>query len=97
MALAECSIQGNMGFNGDFLVDVRWDATLFGERQSRIVISLPVNKWETLESLAKDYDIPATKLGYTGGDRFNINGYCDVPVSQIRDVWNQGLEAAGGG
>ena len=97
VALAECSIQGNMGFNGDYLVDVRWDATLFGERQSRIVISLPVNKWETLESLAKDYDIPATKLGYTGGDRFNINGYCDVPVSQIRDVWNQGLEAAGGG
>ena len=97
VALAECSIQGNMGFNGDFLVDVRWDATLFGERQSRIVISLPVNKWETLESLAKDYDIPTTKLGYTGGDRFNINGYCDVPVSQIRDVWNQGLEAAGGG
>ena len=96
VALAECSIQGNMGFNGDFLVDVRWDATLFGERQSRIVISLPVNKWETLESLAKDYDIPTTKLGYTGGDRFNINGYCDVPVSQIRDVWNQGLEAAGG-
>ena len=86
-----------MCIRDSFLGDVRWDATLFGERQSRIVISLPVNKWETLESLAKDYDIPATKLGYTGGDRFNINGYCDVPVSQIRDVWNQGLEAAGGG
>ena len=96
VALAECSIQGNIGFNGDFLVDERWDATLFGERQSRIVISLPINNWEALESLATAYDVSITKLGYTGGDRFNINGYCDVPVSQIGDVWNQGLEAAGG-
>ena len=96
VALAECSIQGNIGFNGDFLVDDRWDGTLFGERQSRIVISFPANKWKALESLATSYDIPITKLGYTGGDRFNISGYCDVPVSQIGDVWNQGLEAAGG-
>ena len=33
VSLAECSIQGNIGFNGDFLVDDRWDATLFGERK----------------------------------------------------------------
>ena len=96
VALAECSIQGGIGFNGRFLVDDRWDVTLFGERQSRVVVSLPEGTWDALESLAEASGVPISQLGYTGGDRFSINGYCDVSVLEIRDVWNQGLEAAGG-
>ena len=96
VALAECSIQGGIGFNGEFLVNDRWDVTLFGERQSRVLVSLREASWDALESLAQASSVPIVKLGYTGGDRFNINGYCDVSVSQIGDVWNQGLEAAGG-
>ncbi len=96
VALAECSIQGGIGFNGEFLVDDRWDVTLFGERQSRVVVSVSEASWDALESLAEGSGVPIVKLGYTGGDRFNIKGYCDVSVLQIGDVWNQGLEAAGG-
>ena len=96
VALAECSIQGGIGFNGEFLVNDRWDVTLFGERQSRIVVSLREASWDALESLAQASSVPIAKLGYTGGDRFNINGYCDVSVLHIGNVWNQGLEAAGG-
>ena len=36
------------------------------------------------------------KLGYTGGDRFQLKGQVDLPVSQISEVWNKGLEAASG-
>ena len=52
VALAECSIQGGIGFDGDFLVDDRWDVTLFGERQSRVVVSLPEASWDALASLS---------------------------------------------
>ncbi len=96
VALAECSIQGGIGFKGDFSVDDRWDVTLFGERQSRVVVSLPEANWQAFEALAEDFGVPMTKLGYTGGDRFNIDGYCDVSVAQIGDVWNRALEVAGG-
>jgi phosphoribosylformylglycinamidine synthase len=96
VALAECSIQGGTGFTGDFTVDSRWDAVLFGERQSRIVVSLPENDWDALANLAASIDVPLLKLGTTGGDRFQINGQVDLPVSKIADVWNNGLEAAGG-
>ena len=96
VALAECSIQGGIGFTGDFPVDNRWDVTLFGERQSRIVVGLREAQWDALVRLASDSDVPVVKLGYTGGDWFQLNGQVDLPVSQISEVWNKGLEAAGG-
>jgi phosphoribosylformylglycinamidine synthase II len=96
VALAESSIQGGIGFSGDFLVDDRWDATLFGERQSRIVVSLPENDWDALANVAASFDVPLLKLGTTGGDCFRIEGQVDLPVSQIADVWNHGLELAVG-
>jgi phosphoribosylformylglycinamidine synthase len=96
VTLAECSIQGGVGFTGDFSVDARWDVTLFGERQSRIVVSLPEGQWDTLVALAFVHDVPIVKLGYTGGGRFRLNGQVDVPVSEISNVWNNGLEAASG-
>jgi len=60
------------------------------------VVSLPEANWQAFEALAEDFGVPMTKLGYTGGDRFNIDGYCDVSVAQIGDVWNRALEVAGG-
>ena len=96
VALAECSIQGGIGFTGDFPIDDRWDVTLFGERQSRIVVGLPEGQWEALVRLASDTGVPVVKLGYTGGDRFQFKGQVDLPVSQISEVWNKGLEAASG-
>ena len=96
VALAECSIQGGIGFTGDIPVDGRWDVMLFGERQSRIVVGLPEGQWDALARLASGTNVPVVKLGYTGGDRFQLKGQVDLPVSQISEVWNKGLEAASG-
>ena len=96
IALAECCIQGGIGFTGAFPVPDRWDAALFGERQSRIIVSLPEDQWDAVASLASGLGVPVTRLGYTGGDRFRLNGTVDLPVSQMSDVWNNGLEAASG-
>ncbi|MQG79089.1 MAG: phosphoribosylformylglycinamidine synthase subunit PurL [SAR202 cluster bacterium] len=96
VALAECSIQGGMGFTGEFSVADRWDVTLFGERQSRIVVGLSEDRWDALVSLAAGFGVPAIKLGYTGGGRFRFNGQVDLFVSEISRVWNNGLEAVSG-
>ncbi|MQG49362.1 MAG: phosphoribosylformylglycinamidine synthase subunit PurL [SAR202 cluster bacterium] len=96
VALAECSIQGGMGFTGEFSVADRWDVTLFGERQSRIVVGLSEDRWDALVSLAAGFGVPAIKLGYTGGGRFRFNGQVDLSVSEISRVWNNGLEAVSG-
>ncbi|MEE8466182.1 MAG: AIR synthase related protein, partial [Dehalococcoidia bacterium] len=99
VTLAECSIQGGqsgIGFTGGFPVPDRWDAALFGERQSRIVVSLPEGQWDAISSLASGLGVPVARLGYTGGNRFRLNGNVDLPVSQISGIWNSGLEAASG-
>ena len=96
VALAECSIQAGIGFTGESPVAGRWDAALFGERQSRIIVSLPEDQWDALAALALGLGVPLVRLGYTGGDRFRLNGQVDLPVAQISDAWNNGLEAASG-
>ncbi|MDA0264703.1 MAG: phosphoribosylformylglycinamidine synthase subunit PurL [Chloroflexi bacterium] len=96
VALAECSIQGGVGFTGDFPVPERWDVALFGERQSRIIVGLPEDQWDALVGLASGLGVPVTRLGQTGGDRFRVNDQMDLLVSQISEAWNNGLEAAGG-
>ena len=96
VALAECSIQGGLGFIGDFNINNRWDVSLFGERQSRIVVGLPGDNWDALANLASSLNVPIVRLGTTGGDRFRIEGQIDLPVSLITDVWNKGLDAASG-
>ena len=96
VALAECSIQGDVGFVGDFSIADRWDVILFGEQQSRIIVSLPKEHWDALSRLASGSRVPIVRLGYTGGDRFQLNNQMDLPVSQIAGVWNNGLEAASG-
>lgn len=96
VALAECSIQGGTGFTGEFPIPDRWDAALFGERQSRIIVSLPEDQWDAVVGLASGSAVPVVRLGYTGGDRFRLNAQVDLALSQISEVWNKGLEEAGG-
>ena len=94
VALAECCVQGGVGFQGAFGLPRRWDAVLFGERQSRIVVSLDRDAWQRLEQLAAEFGVTVSKLGTTGGDRFRLGRYLDLPLPEISDAWNHGLERA---
>ena len=97
VALAECSIPNSVGFQGGRTLarpPQRWDSALFGERQSRIVVSLTPEQRPHLESMAVELDVPALELGQTGGSRFRLGNYADLPVSDIAAAWNNGLEEA---
>jgi len=96
VALAECCISGDVGFWGEVRLPRRWDAALFGEAQSRIIISLPPERWPQLERITAQLDVPILLLGRTGGDRLQLgrNGgrYVDLPLSDISDAWRTGLD-----
>ena len=109
VALAESCILGCIGFRG-VLDAARWDTTLFGEKQSRIVVSLDSADVPKLAELARSRGVPLLSLGRTDGDRLVLrvgdeatndgsNGgppAIDLPVERISDVWTQSLEAASG-
>ena len=94
VALAESCIRGGVGFSSSVNWPSRWDAALFGERQSRIVVSLPQSAWPDLEGLAAKSGIPVRRLGTTGGDRFRLGRLLDLPLADAASAWNHGLEAA---
>jgi len=97
VALAECCILEEVGFeSGVTLARVprRWDAALFSERQSRIVVSLAPDQIPRLNQLAVELGVPMLQLGVTGGSRLKISENVDLPVSEITGAWSNGLERA---
>jgi phosphoribosylformylglycinamidine synthase len=87
VALAESCILGNIGFTGKVRFKGRLDAALFGEAQSRVIVSVSRSSANKLESLAYQMSIPLTRLGTTGGADLVLKGLMDLPVSDLLDAW----------
>ena len=94
MALAECCIAGSIGFSGRRHAAARNDIELFGEEQSRIVISIDPAKLRELRSIAEKHAVPLRELGKTGGNRLVIEGLIDLPLDEVSTAWKTGLEKA---
>ncbi len=97
VALAESCIAGNIGFTGTFAMSGRWDAALFGETESRIVVSLPEDRLPELERLCSDEGVPSVVLGSVGGNRLGLGDRVDLDLDDFGDAWSGGLERAVGG
>jgi phosphoribosylformylglycinamidine synthase II len=93
VALAESSLANGLGFvSYEWDIEGRLDAALFGEAQSRIIVSIaPKSSWK-LQKLADRFQIVATKLGVVGGKRFILKGYTDLSLKEIGGAWWGGLE-----
>ncbi len=95
VALAESCIPGGVGFQGSFSTSGRWDAALFGEAQSRIVVSLGQSELVSLADICEAEGVPTVKLGLARGDRFSLEGLLDLPLADIESAWRGG--GGGGG
>jgi phosphoribosylformylglycinamidine synthase len=91
VALAECCIAGNIGFRGGWEIQGRRDAALFGELQSRIVVSVPPEKKAELQQRATSQGVALRKLGVVKGKRLVVEGLIDVTVEQVAAPWQNGL------
>ena len=72
VALAECSLLAGMGATVELPASFRHDALLFGETQSRIIVSVPKEKGADLFRLAAQCGVPASMLGTVGGDNLEV-------------------------
>ena len=92
VSLAESCIAGGLGFRGAFAVEGRWDAALFGEAQSRIVVSLAPDALPALETMASEEGVPWTQLGSVGGEALFVPGLLNAPLDDLEAAWRGGLE-----
>jgi phosphoribosylformylglycinamidine synthase len=69
---------------------LRHDALLFGEAQSRVVITCkPLDAVKAVER-AKLMGVPAAQIGRVGGDQLTIKtaaGEFSAPLAELHDVW----------
>ena len=79
VALALCAIKGEIGVECEIGAEGRWDAVLFGEVQSRIVVSAMPGDVEKVKELAEEARVPVTGLGVVGGERFKVGLDIDCP------------------
>ncbi len=93
VALAESCLANGLGFvSRDWKSEGRLDAALFGEAQSRIIVSVVPKSARKLEKLAARYQIAATRLGTVGGKRLILKGYIDLSLKELGEAWWSGLE-----
>jgi phosphoribosylformylglycinamidine synthase subunit PurL len=92
IALAECTAWGGIGFDGSGLpVTGRLDATLFGEAQSRIVVSLPPERLPALEQLAEQHQVTVMRLGTVGGSQLRLTTHINLSLDMVSDALENGL------
>ena len=95
VALAECAVLGGRGLAGKLVPYTgRWDAMLYGEAPSRIVVSCAAGKLADVEERARAAGVPTSVVGSIGGDRFTIAGLLDEPLAELTDAFEGGLERA---
>ncbi len=95
VALAESCIAGGIGLDASQAeIAGRLDAALFGEAQSRIVVSAAPEQEGRLRELARAHDVPVTPLGTVGGGRLRIGRHVDVRLSELSQAYEEGLPRA---
>ncbi|HKA27856.1 MAG TPA: phosphoribosylformylglycinamidine synthase subunit PurL [Candidatus Binatia bacterium] len=98
VALAECCFGGaRLGVRVAIEGGMRRDALLFGESQSRMLLSLRRRNLSRLRDLARRDDVPLQVLGEVRGHSLVIDGLIDVPVEVARERWRRALERRIGG
>jgi phosphoribosylformylglycinamidine synthase len=107
VALAESCVSGpgeKFGAVIQLALDgLRRDALLFGETQSRVLISVRATHADRVLNTAWDAGVPAARIGTVGGDRLTItlegdsrtsDCILDVDLAEIFDRWDQAIPRA---
>jgi len=69
----------------------RLAATLFGEAQSRIVVTVPADKREALSAILTGNGVPFEFIGRVSADKTLRFGPIEATDEEIRDAWENGL------
>jgi phosphoribosylformylglycinamidine synthase len=98
VALAECCFGGpRLGARVTIERDMRVDALLFGESQSRMLVSLRRRHLGRLRDLARREEVPLAVLGEVRGQSLVIDDLVNMPLEATRERWRRALERRLGG
>ncbi len=94
VALAECCIgdrENMIGANVSLPQGRRTDFMLFGESQSRILVSLPQDHVDDLRYLCEENEVRMQVLGEVGGDALEIEGLLRCTLADLEQAYYHSL------
>ena len=71
---------------------IREDAFLFGESQSRVIVSLDRKNIRILENIASKFGVPMEVIGKVAGNSLNIGDLINIQISKAYEAWAFGFE-----
>jgi phosphoribosylformylglycinamidine synthase II len=101
VALAECCISNKENIMGAVIdnlkFDIREDAVLFGESQSRIILSCSERNVDNIRNTAKRFRAPLHVIGKTGGKTFKVlhagNELINILIEKLSKEWAGSLQS----
>ncbi|MDD3926289.1 MAG: phosphoribosylformylglycinamidine synthase subunit PurL [bacterium] len=101
VALAEScfNTDGSHGVSVELSSDgLRLDDALFGEAQSRILVSLDSSKLDSLIKLAAGHDVPLMVIGTVAGSSLTVDldgsRVMDMKIAKLESAWRGAIEEA---
>jgi phosphoribosylformylglycinamidine synthase len=98
LALAECCLTSftherpMVGVRSILPGEGRMDGRLFGEAQSRALVSCAPEQAGKLEALCRAAGVPVTRIGETGGESLEIVGAFSLPLGALADLYFNSIE-----
>jgi phosphoribosylformylglycinamidine synthase len=90
VALAEMAIAGGRGATLNWPYE-RHAADLFGEAQSRVIVTIPADLYETLQEECQSVNVPIVRLGKVSGSELAMWPGCSVGVDSLRSAFEDAL------
>jgi phosphoribosylformylglycinamidine synthase II len=92
ITLLESSMPDTLGFEVDSDPDIRKDAFLFGEAQSRVIVSISPDKYDAFLDYLSNVDVDFTNLGIVTNGSLSIDGESFGMISEAKYLYDNALE-----
>ncbi len=94
-ALAECCLNPAGSVGASVEIDAskgRADEALFGESQTRMIVSLEEKNAQALSEVCSEFGVPFKVIGKTGGRSLRIGGFVDAGLEEMQEAFRGSLE-----
>ena len=91
VTLAEMGMSSKLGFDIETPLEFRKDAFLFGESQSRVVVTVSERDKDAFLDFVLENKVPAMLLGHVTKGRFTIDGEEYGSVEEISEIYNNAI------
>ncbi|MDR2563255.1 MAG: phosphoribosylformylglycinamidine synthase subunit PurL [Prevotellaceae bacterium] len=92
ITLLESAMHGSFGFDITSDAEVRTDAFLFGESQSRVIVSVAPSREAAFVDFLSDYNIPVSVLGHVTKSEIRVDDISFGFISDLKNLYDSSLE-----